>query len=182
MLRRLRIVFLVLAGLFGAAFGTLVLLANVYDAEVKVKLVGALNERLNAPVSVSDMDLTFIARFPRASIRLKDVLAREVRYDSLSADTLLYAEELFLEFSLWDMFQGTYTVQSIHGRSVRLYPALDAEGRENFLTAGTGGRQCRWAHRPLPRCRQRHADPRQQWFAGAQRPFQRCREPAHLER
>ena len=133
MLRRLRIVFLVLAGLFGVAFGTLVLLANVYDAEVKVKLVGALNERLNAPVSVSDMDLTFIARFPRASIRLKDVLAREVRYDSLSADTLLYAEELFLEFSLWDMFQGTYTVQSIHGRSVRLYPALDAEGRENYL-------------------------------------------------
>lgn len=133
MLRPLRIVFLVLAGLFGAAFGTLVLLANVYDAEVKVKLVGALNERLNAPVSVSDMDLTFIARFPRASIRLKDVLAREVRYDSLAADTLLYAEELFLEFSLWDMFQGTYTVQSIHGRSVRLYPALDAEGRENYL-------------------------------------------------
>jgi hypothetical protein len=100
---------------------------------VKVKLVGALNERLNAPVSVSDMDLTFIARFPRASIRLKDVLAREVRYDGLAADTLLYAEELFLEFSLWDMFQGTYTVQSIHGRSVRLYPALDAEGRENYL-------------------------------------------------
>ena len=133
MFRRLRTVFLVLAGLIGATFGMLVLLANVYDAEAKVKLVGALNERLNAPVSVSDMDLTFIARFPHASIRLTDVLAKEVRYDSLPADTLLYAEVLFLEFSLWDMFQGNYTVQSIHGRSVRLYPALDDQGRENYL-------------------------------------------------
>ena len=149
---------------------------------------------MNAPVSVSDMDLTFIARFPRASIRLKDVLAREVRYDSLSADTLLYAEELFLEFSLWDMFQGTYTVQSIHGRSVRLYPALDAEGRENYLiwkadSSGTASSPLELEAVSVDGLTARYrdagsgtADPRHQWFAGAQRPFQRCREQAHLER
>lgn len=132
MLRRLRTVFLVLAGLFVLAFGTLVVLANVYDAEAKVKLVGALNERLNAPVTVSDMDLTLIARFPEASIRLTNVLAKEVRHDGAEPDTLLHAQELFLEFSLWDLFQGRYTLKGIHGRDVRLYPALDQEGRDNY--------------------------------------------------
>ncbi len=132
MLRRLRTVFLVVAGLFALAFGTLVVLANVYDAEAKVKLVGALNQRLNAPVTVSDMDLTLIARFPDASIRLTDVLAREVRHDGAKPDTLLHARELFLEFSLWDLFQGRYTLKGIHGSDVRLYPALDQEGRDNY--------------------------------------------------
>lgn len=132
MLRRLRTAFLVVAGLFALAFGTLVVLANVYDAEAKVKLVGALNQRLNAPVTVSDMDLTLIARFPEASIRLTDVLAREVRHDGGEPDTLLHARELFLEFSLWDLFQGRYTLKGIHGSDVRLYPALDQEGRDNY--------------------------------------------------
>ncbi|HRO98036.1 MAG TPA: AsmA-like C-terminal region-containing protein, partial [Flavobacteriales bacterium] len=97
-----------------------------------VKLVGALNQRLNAPVTVSDMDLTLIARFPDASIRLTDVLAREVRHDGAKPDTLLHARELFLEFSLWDLFQGRYTLKGIHGSDVRLYPALDQEGRDNY--------------------------------------------------
>ena len=132
MLRRLRTAFLVVAGLFILAFGTLVVLANVYDAEAKVKLVGALNQRLNAPVTVSDMDLTLIARFPEASIRLSDVLAREVRHDGGGPDTLLHARELFLEFSLWDLFQGRYTLKGIHGSEVRLYASIDQEGRDNY--------------------------------------------------
>ena len=37
---------------------------------VKVKLVGALNQQLSAPVTVTDMDLTLLARFPQASMRL----------------------------------------------------------------------------------------------------------------
>jgi hypothetical protein len=34
----------------------------------------------------------------------------------------------FLEFSLWDLFQGSYTVQQVHGVQVSLYPALDGNG------------------------------------------------------
>lgn len=133
MVRKLRNAVLVLLALFAAVFGLLVVLAHVYEAEVKSKLIGALNEHLNAPVSVSDMDLTLVARFPQASMRLHDVLAREVRTDSVAPDTLLYAEELFLEFSLWDLFQGTYTVEQVHASHARLYPALDGNGHGNYL-------------------------------------------------
>lgn len=133
MLRKLRNAALVLAALFLLGFGALVLLANVYETEVKVKLIGALNQHLKAPVTVSDMDLTLVARFPQASMRLHDVLAKEVRSDGATPDTLLYAKELFLEFSLWDIFQGSYTVDEIHASEARLYPALDANGQGNYL-------------------------------------------------
>ena len=132
MLRRARNAFFIVLALLVAGFGALVVLARVYDAEVKAKVVGALNQRLSAPVTVGDMELTLIDRFPSASIRLSDVLAREVRYDGTEADTLLFARRLHLEMSLWDIFHGRYTVERIHGEGVRFLPALDMEGRENY--------------------------------------------------
>lgn len=133
MLRTLRNALLVLATLFVLGFGALLVLATVYETEVKVGLVGALNQRLNAPVTVSDMDLTLVARFPQASMRLNDVLVMEVRSDAVPPDTLLFASALHLEFSLWDLFSGVYTVNEIHAEEVRLYPALDGNGQENYL-------------------------------------------------
>ena len=133
MLRKLRNAALVLAALLVVGFGVLMLLAKVYETEVKQKLIGTLNEQLNAPISVSGMDLTLIARFPQASMRLKDVLAMEVRTDEATPDTLLYAQELYLEFSLWDLFSGNYTVQEVHAVQARLYPGLDANGNENYI-------------------------------------------------
>ena len=132
MFRRVRTAFLIVLALLVGGFGTLVVLAKVYDAEVKAKVVGALNQRLTAPVSVSDMELTLIDRFPSASIRLNDVLAREMRYDGIPPDTLLYAHQLHLELSLWDILRGRYIVERIHGDGVRFLPAMDSEGRENY--------------------------------------------------
>ncbi|MGV3636759.1 MAG: AsmA-like C-terminal region-containing protein [Flavobacteriales bacterium] len=133
MLRMLRNAVLALAALFVLGFGTLVVLAHVYEDEVKAKLIGAVNAELATPVSVSGMDLTLVARFPQASMRLNDVLAMEVRSDDAKPDTLLYAKELFLEFSLWDLFSGDYTVQEIHATQARLYPGLDTKGRGNYI-------------------------------------------------
>jgi len=79
------------------------------------------------------MDLTLIARFPRASMRLTNVLAMEVRSDDQLPDTLFHAGRLFLEFSLWDLFQGHYTVQEIHASDVLARPALDRNGAPNYI-------------------------------------------------
>ena len=145
MTRSLRRITLVLAGLLVVAFSALLVLARVYDGEVKAKLIGTLNGYLRTPVTVSRMDLTLIERFPQASIHLRDVLAMELRHDDLPPDTLLYAGDLYLEFSLLGMLRGDYTVSQVHGEEVTLRPALDAEGRGNWAiwrpdsTGGDGG-------------------------------------------
>ena len=133
MLRKFRTPLLILAVLCVVIMSGLVLIGSLYEDEVKARLVGAINEQLNAPVSVKEMDLTLIARFPKASMRMSDVLAMEVRSDQVPPDTLLFAKELFLEFSLWDMFAGNYTVEQIHAGEVRLYPGLDGNGKENYI-------------------------------------------------
>jgi len=133
MIRLLRRVALSLAVLLVVGLTALVVIATVYEDEVKAKLIGALNERLLVPVKVADIEFTLIKRFPKASIRMQHVQVDEVRTDGQPADTLLAAQELYLEFNLWDLFAGDYTVQRIHGQGVRLYPGLDANGAENYL-------------------------------------------------
>jgi hypothetical protein len=132
-MRALRKALLIIAVVLVTGFGTLVLLAHIYEDEVKQGLIGALNEKLNAPVAISGMDLTLIARFPMASMNLHDVLIMEVRSDEVPSDTLLFAKELFLEFSLWGLFQGNYTLERIHGDRVKLYPGIDPKGAYNHI-------------------------------------------------
>jgi hypothetical protein len=55
-------------------------------------------------------------------------MVKEVRTDEVPADTLLAADELHLEFSLWGLLQGDYTIQRIHGEQVDLRPGIDRNG------------------------------------------------------
>lgn len=132
-MRTFRNALLILLAVLAIGLTALVVLARIYEDEVKQGLIGALNEQLNAPVAVSGMDLTLIARFPMASMNLHDVLIHEVRSDGVQPDTLLYAKELYLEFSLWGLFRGNYTLQRIHGDQARLYPGMDSKGAFNYV-------------------------------------------------
>lgn len=140
MLRTVKRIALVVAALVVVCFTALVVLARVYDAEVKAKLVGTLNGYLTAPVSVSSMDLTLIERFPQASIHLRDVLARDA---ITRKDTLLFAGDLYLEFDLWNLFSGDYSVDEVHGEHVIVHPGVDSTGAGNWIiwktdSTGTG--------------------------------------------
>lgn len=111
---------------------TAFLLATVYEDEVKVALLAELNDHLVAPVTHQGIDLTLVQQFPQASLRFKDVLITSAGKPA-TTDTLLYAEDLFLSFSLWDLFAGEYAVDRITGKHVVLHPGYDARGAENWL-------------------------------------------------
>jgi len=132
MIRLFRRIALTLAVLLVLGLTALVVIATVYEEDVKAHLVDALNDRLLAPVQVGGIDLTLIQRFPSASIRMRQVKVDEVRTDGLAPDTLLAADDLFLEFNLWSLFTGDYTIQRIHGSEVRLYPGFDGNGAPNY--------------------------------------------------
>ncbi|HEY0976168.1 MAG TPA: AsmA-like C-terminal region-containing protein [Flavobacteriales bacterium] len=136
-------------GLIGLAcaallLGTLVVIAHVYEEEVKAKLVEELNAHLKAPLHQNGIELTLIKRFPQASLRIRDVLMYEVRTDDQVADTLVHAEDLYLEFGLLSLLTGNYTISEVHGKNVRLNAGFDTNGAENWLvwktdSTSTGG-------------------------------------------
>ena len=132
------VVLLVLGGAFA--------LATVYEEEVKAGILAELNKHLTAPVTEQGIDLTLLKNFPLASLRIKGVLIMEAGSGKAVPDTLLYADDLYLSFSLMDLFAGDYTVDQVEGKRVKLYPGFNSEGQENWLiwksdtTAGTATR------------------------------------------
>ena len=115
--------------------GLLLLLAGMawfFQDEVKAKLVAELNTHLTAPLHQNGIELTLIKRFPQASLRIRDAYMQEVRTDGRTPDTLLYAKDLYLEFSLFSLLRGEQTVRQLHGTGVVLRPGLDANGNGNW--------------------------------------------------
>ncbi len=132
MLRLLRRFVLIAIAAFAVMLLTLSLIAYFFQDEVKAKLVAELNTHLTAPLHQNGIALTLIKRFPQASLRIRDAYIQEVRTDGKEPDTLLYAKDLYLEFSLFSLFTGDHTVRELHGTSVKLYPGLDGNGNGNW--------------------------------------------------
>ncbi|MFZ1688535.1 MAG: hypothetical protein WAU70_13990, partial [Flavobacteriales bacterium] len=131
--RWLRRTLLITAATMVLVIGGAFTLATVYEDEVKAHIIAELNKHLTAPVTEEGIDLTLLKNFPQASLRFKHVLIMEAGTELPAADTLLYADDLYLSFSLMDLFAGNYTVDQVQGKHVKLYPGYNAAGLENWL-------------------------------------------------
>ena len=107
-------------------------MAWFFQDEVKEKLVAELNTHLTAPLHQNGIELTLIKRFPQASLRIREPFMQEVRSDGQPADTLLYAKDLYLEFSVFALLTGDYSVRDLHGNGVIVRPGLDQNGLVNW--------------------------------------------------
>src|SRR6056297_1384091 len=98
-----RIILLILAGA-GLLLALGVTLAVVYEDEVKQRIVQEVNQGLNTEISVEEISLTVLRKFPNAALRFENLMALDAIETSAPKDTLLYAGDLFLEFNLFDIF------------------------------------------------------------------------------
>ena len=133
MLRLIRRFALFTIAALAVVLTVLAAVAYFFQDEVKAKLVSELNTHLTAPLHQNGIELTLIKRFPQASLRIHDAYIQEVRTDGKQPDTLLYAKDLYLEFSVFALLTGNYTVRELHGSEVKLYPGLDANGNGTHL-------------------------------------------------
>ncbi|MBP8824074.1 MAG: hypothetical protein KBH07_10545, partial [Flavobacteriales bacterium] len=150
MLRLLRRVLLVGLAAFALLLLALAAVAWFFQDEVKAKLVAELNTHLTAPLHQDGIEFTLIKRFPQASLRIRNAFLREVRSDDQPADTLLFARDLYLEFSVFALLTGNYSVRDLHGTGVVLKPGMDTNGNSNWAvwktdTAETTGTASRTA-------------------------------------
>lgn len=132
MLRLLRRFALITMAVLAMVIIALAAIGYFFQDEVKAKLVAELNTHLTAPLHQDGIELTLIKRFPQASLRIRNAYMQEVRTDGQPTDTLLYAEDIYLEFSLLSLLTGEHVVREVHGNNVKLYPGLDTNGAENW--------------------------------------------------
>jgi hypothetical protein len=97
-------------------------------------ILKSLNKNLSTKLDVRSYKLSFLRKFPKASLELKDVLVHSspgfnsAAFQGIDTDTLLAARFVSVEFKITDILKGIYTIERIGARV----------GKMNFFTDSTG--------------------------------------------
>src|SRR5512133_2685497 len=97
-------------------------------------ILRSLNKNISTKLEVASYRLSFLKKFPKASLELKDVLVHSspgfnsAAFKGINTDTLLSARNVSLEFSLTDIIKGIYTIERISAKT----------GKANFFTDSLG--------------------------------------------
>lgn len=101
------------------------------EEKIKNTIVNKLNEQLNTEISVEKIDLKLFRDFPYASVRFYQVEAKEVIPDSIK-DNLFEAENVYLQFSILDIFSGNYQIKRIECQNAYIKAIVFEDGTDNY--------------------------------------------------
>ena len=107
--------------------GAATILGYIYQDEILLKSTKQLNAYLNTEIVPEKMEVSFIKKFPYASVELQNVIAYE-SWDQSNKDTLFQFEAVYLKFNLLDLYNGVYNLEA----------AEFSNGKAHFKTAATG--------------------------------------------
>jgi hypothetical protein len=116
---------------------SLILLSASYLLKDKVGFIilKSLNKNLSTKLDVRSYHLSFLRKFPKASLELKDVLVHSsadfnrAGFKGINTDTLFAARSVIVEFRMTDILKGIYTINRVSAK----------DGKANFYTDYAGG-------------------------------------------
>jgi hypothetical protein len=106
---------------------------NVADIILK-----SLNRNISTKLEVGSFRLSFLRKFPNASLELKDVLVHSSSnfssdlFTGINTDTLLAARFVTVEFKITDILNGIYFIESIGAKDGKINLYTDTAGRVNY--------------------------------------------------
>ncbi len=104
-------------------------LVYIYEEDVKAYALEEITKTLKTDVKVSSVDLTLIDQFPSASLQFNNVLIEETFSQK---DTLIFAEYLYLNFSILDIISGNYEVNEVAVSNSELHLKRTKNGEDNY--------------------------------------------------
>ncbi len=109
-------------------------LVYFYEDEVKAIIVTELNKNLKSEVKIDpkNIDLTFIKTFPECALQFKKVLILESLLRK-NRDTLIYAENISLLFSIKDIWNKKYNIHKIYISEAKCKLQVTKAGEENYI-------------------------------------------------
>jgi len=125
--KTLKIVAIIFVLLIGFAFAAPYLFKGKILSFAKQKL----NENLQAKADFSDVDISFIRNFPKASVVIKDLSI--VGVAEFEHDTLIAAKAINLSLNLMSIMKGKdYTVYAVNLDQPRIHALVTNEGKANW--------------------------------------------------
>lgn len=113
-------------------------LAYIYGDKIALIVVNRLNQQLESEVTVKDIDVSFIRKFPNATVTFSQVLIKSPgnfgfnQLDSLNSDTLFYARKLHLQFNIRELIKKHYQLNYISVEDAGLRVLINQQGGDNY--------------------------------------------------
>ncbi len=117
--------------LFALLIGASALVANLYEEEIKRYALEQINQKLDVPVKVKEIDLTLIDQFPLASLRFTDVFIADKLSES-KKDTMLSIKYLYLDLNFLDLIGGKYEIIKIKASNTVANLKINGDGANNY--------------------------------------------------
>lgn len=101
-------------------------------------ILRSINKNLSTKLEVDSYKLSFLRRFPKASLELKDVLVhsshtfKAAEFHETCTDTLLSAHQVIVEFKITDILKGVYNIERISAISGKVNILTDLSGDVNY--------------------------------------------------
>lgn len=101
-------------------------------------ILNSLNNKISTKLDVGSFKLSFLTKFPKASLELKNVLVHSSTnfsndaFKTINSDTLLAASVVFVEFRITDIIKGNYKIERIGIKSGRMNFFTDPDGLVNY--------------------------------------------------
>jgi hypothetical protein len=101
-------------------------------------ILKSLNKNLTTKLDVGSFKLSFLRKFPNASLELKNVFVHSSSdfissaFEGINTDTLLAARLVSVEFKITDILKGNYNIERIGARAGRINLFTDNAGFVNY--------------------------------------------------
>ena len=101
-------------------------------------ILSSLNENLSTRIDVGSFRLSFLKKFPKASVQMRNVVVHSTKGFNYSAfpgnngDTLLKAKFVSADFSISDIVKGNYNIDRITARDGNANLFCDLEGNISY--------------------------------------------------
>lgn len=127
-LKKISITLAIIVALF-AAIGFYI--SSVYEDEVKNYLITEINNNLNTPVDIEEINFSVFKKFPYASVEFKNVTAKEMSLKE-KKDDLFSVKSIFFQFNILDIIKKNYIIKKIAVEDGFVNLKIDKKGDDNF--------------------------------------------------
>jgi|1_EtaG_2_1085319.scaffolds.fasta_scaffold03396_4 hypothetical protein len=105
-----------------------IVMSSFYEKEIKKYIVEAINEQVNVPINVKDLDFSVLKKFPYASVEFKEVEIASTNHKS----PLLKAKSVYFQFNIIDLLNKKYVLKKISIENGSTLIFIDQQGKDNF--------------------------------------------------
>ena len=100
--------------------------------------IKSINKTISTKIEVGSGHFSMISKFPKASVKLGDVLVHSspgfdrTQFKGINTDTLFFAKSVSLEFKMTDLIKGIYNIESVSVTTGIMNLLSDNAGMVNY--------------------------------------------------